>query len=105
MEKKLCDMMKNALLFYLNLLKDMIDVRFELNPYYQCMANKVIRGNQMKIFLHVDDLKISHENPKAETKGIDYLKGVYVNMTVHHSKVHENLAIKFYFSTPGEVKV
>ena len=69
------------------------------------MANKVIRGNQMKTFLHVDDLKISHENPKAETKGIDYLKGVYVNMTVHHSKVHENLAIKFYFSTPGEVKV
>ena len=33
---------------------------FMINPYDQCMANKVINGKQCTIVWHVDDIKISH---------------------------------------------
>ena len=41
--------MKSALLFYLNMLKDITDIVFELNPYDPYVANKFIGGKKMTI--------------------------------------------------------
>ena len=38
----------------------MTDWGFKLNPYDQCVANKIINGSQCTIVWHVDGLKISH---------------------------------------------
>lgn len=43
--------------------------RFCLNPYDECVANKVIDGMQCTILWHVDDLKISHAQ-QAVLEGI-----------------------------------
>ena len=40
---------------------------FILNPYNTCVANCMINGNQCTILLHVDNLRISHENPAVVT--------------------------------------
>ena len=37
----------------------------------------MIGGKQMTIYWHVDDLKISHVNPKAVDKIVNWLDGLY----------------------------
>ena len=46
-------MMKSALLFYLNMLKDMEVAVFEFNTYDTFAANKVIGGKNMTLCWHV----------------------------------------------------
>jgi len=36
-----------------------------LNEYNKCVVNKIINGKQCTIIWHVDDLKISHVDPKV----------------------------------------
>ena len=40
---------------------------FILNLYNSCVANCMINGKQCTILWHVDDLKISHEDPAVRT--------------------------------------
>ena len=40
---------------------------FILNPYDTCVANCMINGKQYTILWHVDDSKISHEDPAVVT--------------------------------------
>jgi len=50
----------------LKLLSDtLVEWRFLLNPYDQCMANKMINGKQCTIACHVDDQKKSHMDKKV----------------------------------------
>ena len=44
---------------------------FELNPYDQCVANKMINGKQCTILWHVDDIKISHVDQNVVTAIIE----------------------------------
>jgi hypothetical protein len=44
-----------SLLYYHKFTKSLTSVRFEINPYDPCMANKIVDGTQMTIFFHVDD--------------------------------------------------
>ena len=55
----------SGMLFYSMLTKALLRYRFELNPYDPCVANKMVNGEQLTICWHVDDLKSSHINPKA----------------------------------------
>ena len=52
------------------------DNGFVVNPFDQCVANKVINGTQATITWHVDDLKISHVNPQVVTDLIGMLNSV-----------------------------
>ena len=54
----------SALLFYERPVADMRGKGDELNPYDPCVANKTVGGKQMKVFWHVDNLKVSHVEPK-----------------------------------------
>ena len=40
---------------------------FELNSYDTSVANKSIGDKQMTVCCHVDDLKVSHVDPKKVT--------------------------------------
>mmetsp|Transcript_3572 Transcript_3572/g.6926 ORF Transcript_3572/g.6926 Transcript_3572/m.6926 type:complete len:274 (+) Transcript_3572:3364-4185(+) len=80
LQKALYGCLKSALLFYRKLVGDMKEIGFELNPYDQCVANKVIRGRQITICWHVDDLKISHWDPVVVTGIVEWFKSIYGNV-------------------------
>eukprot|EP00804_Cyclotella_cryptica_P010070 CCRYP_018045-RC/>CCRYP_018045-RC protein AED:0.60 eAED:-0.09 QI:0/0/0/1/0/0/3/0/425 len=46
---------------YKNLLTDLVAQGFTVNPYDPCVVTKTVRGTQMTICWHVDDLKLSHK--------------------------------------------
>jgi len=106
-------MLKAALMFYRKFVTDIKSIGFELNPYDPCMANKMINGKQFTIVWHVDDLKISHAEPKVVDGMIAWLKHKYEQlfddgsgkMRISRGKIHEYLGMKLDFTTPGEVQV
>eukprot|EP00957_Ditylum_brightwellii_P122484 9340400-Ditylum_brightwellii.AAC.1 len=71
----------------------MADLLVKLEPKmywkYLCFANKTIEGQQCTILWHVDDLKISHADPKVVTNIISKLEERYgkeAPLTVNHGK-------------------
>jgi hypothetical protein len=61
-------MLKSTLLIYKKLLTDLVTNEFKINGYDPCIVTKKIRGKQMRISWHVDNLKNSHEDPKKVSK-------------------------------------
>ena len=59
----------------------------------------------MTICWHVDDLKISHVNPKVVDKMVNWLDKLQHGFTATLGKSYDYLGMTFNFSTPGEVKV
>ncbi len=49
LQKALYGMMKSALLFYRKLVSKLREMRFEINPYDPCVANKMVNGTQLTI--------------------------------------------------------
>ncbi len=66
-----------ALLFYMKLIEGLEGIGFYLNPYDQCVSNKVINGFQMTLAFHVDDLKISHRDSAVVRNIIAWFKSIY----------------------------
>ena len=75
--KALYGLMEASLLFYKKLRKDLESQGFEVNPYDPCVANKMVEGSQFTVVWHVDDLKLSHKNPRVVTKMINHLRKLY----------------------------
>jgi hypothetical protein len=67
LKKALYGTLQASLLFWKDLSGDLRKWGFESNPYDWCVANKTINGKQCTILWHVDDLKISHEDPEVES--------------------------------------
>jgi len=55
-------------------LDTLIEWGFKINEYDRCVTNKVINGKQCTIIWHVDDLKISHVDPKVVKDVIEKLE-------------------------------
>ena len=67
---------------------------FNINPYYPCGANKMVKGHQMTICWHVDDLKVSHKYQNDVTVLAENLADPYgPKTTVSRGKVHEYLGM------------
>ena len=49
------------------------DWGFTANPYDVCVWNKIVDGNQLTVAFHVDDIKISHKNPRVVDSIIENL--------------------------------
>ena len=58
LQKALYGCLKIALLFYEKLVGNLEAYGFRVNPYDQCVANKMVGGKNLKVCWHVDDLKI-----------------------------------------------
>ena len=103
-------MIKSPLLFYRKLRKDLESIGFKINPYDCCVANKIINGNQFTVLWHVDDLKISHKDPKEVDKFIEWTKQKYEDENItkikpSRGKVHDYLGMTLDYSEPGKVKI
>jgi hypothetical protein len=87
---------------------------FDFNPCGDpCVANKIIKKKQMTIAFHVDDCKLSHENPKQMDSMISWFReeceSVFEDgsgkMAVSRGKVHVHLGMTLNFTTKGQVKI
>jgi hypothetical protein len=106
MSKALYGMLKSALWFYKKLKVDLEHYGFIINPYDPCVANAMINGKQMTVTWHVDDLKVSHEDPAEITKFANYLAVIYgERLTVHRGLVHDYLGMDLDYTTKGKVGV
>ena len=66
LDKGLYGMLQAALLFWQNLHGFLVNtIGFTPNPYDHCVVNKEIDGKQYTIGWHIDDIKISHQNPQT----------------------------------------
>jgi hypothetical protein len=92
LKKALYGTMQAALLFWKLLTSKLVAMGFEINPYDWCVANKTIDGKQCTILWHVDNLKISHVNPKVVTSVIKQLEaefGKEAPLTITRGKTHD----------------
>ena len=54
----------------------------------------MVNDKQMTVIWHVDDLKVSHVDPKENTKFADWMKGIYgEKLTIHRGKNHDYLGM------------
>ena len=101
-------MLQSALLFYKKFRKSLEEYKFKVNPYDPCVANKLVNGRTMTISWHVDDVKISHKDPKVVTEFVDWVKKVYGKereVKVSRGKRHFYLGMWLDYSEEGKVKI
>ena len=73
-----------------------------MNPYDPCVWNAVVKGKQITIMHHIDDLLMSHVNARVVTEFIAKLEREYGKrdpLTVLRGKVHEYLGMTIDFRT------
>jgi hypothetical protein len=63
LQKALYGTLQALPLFWKNLTATLKEWGFEINPHDWCVAHKMIDGKQCTVLWHVDDIKISHEEP------------------------------------------
>jgi hypothetical protein len=108
LKKALYGTMRAALLFWKLLTSTLAKMGFIINPYDWCVTNKDVNGKQCTILLHVDDLKISHEDPEVAMTIMAQLEkafGQEAPLTVMCGKVHDYLGMRLDYSTSGKVQV
>ena len=105
--------MKAALLFYIKLVENLKSIGFQLNPYYPCVANKIVDSAHLTVVWNVDNLKVSHIDGGVVTRMAAWLKKTYEclfkdgygAMKLNRSMIHEYLGMTLDYSTRGEVKI
>lgn len=109
LKKALYGTLQAALLFWENLSSFLIDeLGFTCNKYDRCTVNKTINGKQCTIVLHVDDLKMSHVDPKVLDEIISKLDKKYGQegpLSVTRGRVHDYLGMTLDYSQSGTVKI
>jgi hypothetical protein len=102
-----------SLLYYRKFIKSLTSVRFEINLYDPCVANKTVNGMQMTICFHVDDCKLSHRSSRANDNMIDWLQQEYESifedgsgeMTVSRGRVHKYLGMTLDYNVCRQVNI
>ena len=113
LKKALYGTIQAAMLFWKKLSKTLISWGFKINPYDWCVANKTVKGKQLTVAWHVDDLKISHADEKVVTALINKINKKYgktasgqdVPLTVRRGKLHDYLGMTLDYRTKGKVQI
>jgi hypothetical protein len=108
LKKALYGTVQVSLLFWRDVTKELKKWGFTINPYDECVANKMVDGKQCTVLWHVDDLKISHINSKVVDDVVAKLSERYgkrAPLTVTHGLIHEYLGMTIDFSTKGKVMI
>jgi hypothetical protein len=110
LKKALYDTLQAALLFWENLVSSFLikELGFKANKYDRCTVNKTIDGRQCTIVWHVDDLKVSHVDPKVRDYVISELNKKYgkeAPVSVTRGKMHGYLGMTLDYTEPGKVKI
>ncbi len=103
--KAVYGMIQSPMLWYNKFVKDVTENGFKLNPYDPCVANKMVKGKQLTIVWHVDDVKISSVDKQAVEDFIDWLNKKYSDekgkVTVSRGKRHDYLGMVLDYSVDG----
>ena len=78
---------------------------FELNPYNNCVANKIIDGKQCTIIWWVDDNYISHISDGVLGMVIGKNEERFGKMAVTRGGEHVFLELKLRFPDDGTVRI
>lgn len=108
LKKALYGIIQASLRFWDQIVRDLTQLGYVVNPYDWCVMNKEIDGRQHTIGWHVDDFIITHEDPSVNTRLIDHLQHKYgklAPLTVHRGDVHEYLGMNLDFSKRESVVV
>jgi hypothetical protein len=108
LQKALYGTLQSALLFSKKLVSTLESWGFVLNPYDRCVANKMMSGKQCTILWHVDDLKISHENPSVVSEVIELIRsqfGKEAPLTERRGTRHDYLGMTIDYAVAGKVQV
>ncbi|MEL7196301.1 MAG: reverse transcriptase domain-containing protein [Bacteroidota bacterium] len=112
--KALYGQLEASKLFYLNLRGRLEKWGFEVNPYDECVANKMIDGSQCTVIWHVDDLKISHKKKEVvedfykmmnDTYGQEVVGGKKMPVTVSWGRKHEYLGMQLSYENHAKLEV
>ena len=60
-------------------------------------GENIIGGKQISVCLHVDNLKVSHVDPKEVTILIKWLEDIYRELMITRGKVHKFLGMMLDF--------
>ena len=99
--------LKAALIFYIKFVENFKSIRFQLNPYGPCVANKIVDGAQVTVVWHVNYLKVSHIYGVVVTRMTVWLKETYGRlfkdgsgaMNLKRSMIHKYLGMTLDYST------
>ena len=81
---------------------------FTPNRYDSCVVNKMVRGRQLTVAWHVDNLKISHEEEDALDEFIGMMEeefGEDTPLSVSRGPIQQYLGMTLDFSEKGKVMV
>ena len=94
---------KLVLLWYELFLGTLVEMGFELNPYGNCVPNKMIDGNQCTIIWWVDDNYINHMSGGVLDMVIGAIKAKFGKMKVTRGKEHVFLRTNLRFPSDDTV--
>ena len=108
--KELYGILTASILYYKKLRTDIGSVRYLVNPYNACVVNKNINGKHHTLPWHVDDMKASHVDTKANEIFHKWCENKYGSETLGHVTVvrgnkHDCLAINLSYSDKGKSKI
>ena len=103
--KVLYGCIKSALLWYNLFMDTLMEMGFELNPYYNCVTNKMIKGKQCTIIWWVDNNYISHVSDGVLDMVISTIKERFGKMAVTSSEDYVFLGMKLRFPGGGTVRI
>jgi hypothetical protein len=108
LDKALYVTLTAALLFWKDLVGELLSAGVVVNPYDSCVMNKIIKGSQCTVLWHVDDLKISHVDALVCEDIVDLLikpYGVETPLAVTRGDLHDYLGMTLDYMTEGKVSV
>ena len=107
--KALYGMLHSALLFYNMFRSNLEKEGFVFNPYDPCVANKDIKGKQLTVLFHVDDVKVSSVRKQSVDDFIQWIDYKYGGsgkpISVTRGKKHDYLGMLLDFTEDGVVAV
>ena len=102
-------MLHSALLFYNMFRSNLEKEGFEFNPYDPCVVNKDIKGKQLTVLFHVNDVKVSSVREQSVDDFIQWIDYKYGGsgkpISVTRGKKHDYLRMLLDFTEDGVVAV
>ena len=106
LNKALYGCIESAKLWYDMLADTLVNkMKFIINPYDPCVANRMINGSQCTICWYVDDLKISHADKAVVQNIINQLEDIYGKMTVTRGKSHVYVGTNITYGSDREAYI
>jgi hypothetical protein len=108
LNKALYGTLDASLLFWKELTKTLEGWGYKWIPYDWCVMNKMVDDKQCTILWHINDLKISHVDPRVVDRVLEDINEKYgkeAPITVTRGKVHDYLGMTFDYQEDGVVKV